>query len=250
MPAENTWQQDGNGAVEPRHAGPHRNEREHVEVARDQRLPAAHEERPAAPEHDRRRQQKLQPVRPGRADEHVKVGEMPAHLQHDHRQREREADPEPPRHVGELGVPRRFRGHQFGLERHPADRARAGAGLPNLRVHRAGIDRALGNGRQRFRRRLSEVFGRLGGELVAAPGGAEIVGAPAVLLAMRRLLRIDRHAADRVPHAVRYGCAARSGGRLTVGVMVVVFLVFLLLVLGHRRPAVTSRDARVETYTV
>jgi hypothetical protein len=31
---------------------------------------------------------------------------------------------------------------------------------------------------------------------------------------------------------------------------VVVFLVFLLLVLGHRRPTVTSRDARVETYTV
>ena len=70
-----------------------------------------------------------------------------------------------------------------------------------------------------------------------------------MLEVMARRGGIDRHAADRVPHAVCYGYAARSGGRLAVGV-VVVFLVFLLLVLGHRRPAVTSRDARIETYTV
>ena len=38
-----------------------RDQREHVETAVDERRPAAHEERPAAPEHDRRRQRELDP---------------------------------------------------------------------------------------------------------------------------------------------------------------------------------------------
>ena len=50
-------------AVEPRHADADRDQREHVEVSVDERLPAAHEERPARPQHDRRAQRELHPAR-------------------------------------------------------------------------------------------------------------------------------------------------------------------------------------------
>ena len=50
-------------AVDVGDAGAHRDQREHVEIARDQRLPAAHEERPARPQHDRRGERELNPVR-------------------------------------------------------------------------------------------------------------------------------------------------------------------------------------------
>ena len=73
--------QNPDHAVEPRHAGTHGDQREHVQIAREERLPAAHEERPAAPEHDRRGEHELQPVRPYLADEHVKIDEVAAHLE-------------------------------------------------------------------------------------------------------------------------------------------------------------------------
>jgi hypothetical protein len=50
-------------AVEPRDARTHRDEREHVEVARHDRPPAADEERPARPQHDRSGDRKLDPIR-------------------------------------------------------------------------------------------------------------------------------------------------------------------------------------------
>jgi hypothetical protein len=106
-PAERGREQagpDGHDAVEPGDAGAHGDQREHVEVARLERLPAAHEERPAGPQHDRRGQRELQPVRELLAQQHVQAGEVPAHLQHDHRRGQREADPEAARHVGQLGL--------------------------------------------------------------------------------------------------------------------------------------------------
>ncbi len=54
-------------AVEPGDAGAQRDQREHVEVARDERLPAALEERPAGPQHHRCRQRELDQVRPAAA---------------------------------------------------------------------------------------------------------------------------------------------------------------------------------------
>ncbi len=51
-------------AVEPGHAGAHRDQREHVEIARDEGIPAAHKERRARPQHHRRRQHEGNPVRP------------------------------------------------------------------------------------------------------------------------------------------------------------------------------------------
>ena len=97
-------------AVDPGHARAHGDQGEHVEVARDERLPAAHEERPAGPEHHRRRQQHLDPVRGLLRDEVVEPGQVAAHLQRDDRKRQHEPDPEPARHVDEFVVRPRLGG--------------------------------------------------------------------------------------------------------------------------------------------
>jgi hypothetical protein len=185
-------------------ASAHRDQREHVEVAGAQRLPAANEERPARPQHDRRCDGKLDPVRPGRIDQAVSADEMSAHFE-DHRGRgEHRADPETPRHVGKLGIWRIVEACDLGLQRHAADRAAAGADLANLRVHRAGVDRA---GR-RFRRRLFrlEIFGRIGGEFGAAACRAEMEGLAVMVEAVFGGRRVDDHAADGIPNA-RSACA-------------------------------------------
>ena len=153
-------------AVDPGDAGAERDQREHVEVAAFHRRPAALEERPAGPEHDGRPEEELQPVAGLLPQEHVQVGEMPAHLEGQDRERQHQADPEAPGHVGELGVRPGLRRHVQGLERHAADRAGARAHLPHLRVHRAGVDRV----RPRRRRHLvAKVAVRVGRELGAAP---------------------------------------------------------------------------------
>jgi len=116
------------------------------------RLPAAHEEWSATPQHDRRGENKLQPVRPLLVEQHVEIGEVAAHFEREDRKREHQRNPEPPRHVRKLGIGRRFGGGQLRLQRHAADRADAEADLPDLQMHRAGIDRAVRR-RRRLRRR-------------------------------------------------------------------------------------------------
>ena len=51
---KNAGQQDRNHAVKPCDADANGNQRKHIQIASDERLPAAHEERPARPQHDRR----------------------------------------------------------------------------------------------------------------------------------------------------------------------------------------------------
>ena len=139
----------GDDAIGPRDADAHGDQREHVEIAALERRPAALEERPARPERDRRRERQLDPV--GKRFRHklMQASEMPAHLEHEDGDGERERDPEAPRHVDEFGArARRFRG-DLRLQRHAADRAGAGMVLTNLRMHRAGVDRARGRRRRR-----------------------------------------------------------------------------------------------------
>ncbi len=50
---ENAGRESREHAVDVSDAGAHADQREHIEVARDQRLRATHEERPACPQHDR-----------------------------------------------------------------------------------------------------------------------------------------------------------------------------------------------------
>ena len=192
----------GDHAVGVGDAGAERDQREHVEVAGDQRAGAALEERPARPQHDRRRETELHQIGQRRIDPAVRADQVRAHLEHDHRRGEHEPDPEPPRHVGELGVRAGLGGRHLGLERHAADRAGARPDLADLGMHRAGVDRA-GRRRRGGRRRGLEILRGVAGEFRAAAGRAEIVGLPGVLGAMLGGRRIDHHAAHRILRALR-----------------------------------------------
>ena len=103
------------------------------------------------------------------------------------------------RHVDELVVRRHIGGDLERLQRHPADRAASGALLPDLGMHRAGVDRALG--RSRRSRLGGEILLRVGHELGPAPGGAEVEDLLGVLGPVLGRGRIHLHPAHRVSHA-------------------------------------------------
>ena len=191
-------------AVDIGHAGADSDQREHVEIARQQRLPAAHEKRPAGPEHHGRGERELDPVRQCRVDQAVSADQMAAHFQHDGWQREHEADPEPARHVRKLRIGRCIEARDLGLQRHAADRAASRAHLANLRMHRAGVDRALGHGGFRLAVFLKPGNG-IGGEFCPAAGRAEMKGLAAVVEAVLAGRGIDGHAADGVARDRRIG---------------------------------------------
>jgi len=144
MGAHRMWEegrrQRGDDAIGPGDADAGRNEGEHVEVARADRFRRANEEWPAGIERNRGREQKLHPVRELRHQPDRPI-EMPAHVEEDERDRQRQRKPEAPLHVDKLGIGTRLDRWRFGLERHAADLAGPGAFLPNFRVHRAGEDR-------------------------------------------------------------------------------------------------------------
>ena len=86
--------------------------------------------------------------------------------------------------------------HALRLQRHAADRAVAGADLLDLRVHRAGVDRARGHrlGRRRGRRDSR----RVGLEPLLAARRAEVEPLAARGRHVPRGGAVDLHAADRV----------------------------------------------------
>src|SRR6185369_13257191 len=86
-----------------------------------------------------------------------------------------------------------LRRNPHGLERHAADRTMAGAFLHDLRMHRAGVERALG---QRLRLvLLGEIALRLGRELSPAPFRAEIKSVAFMLCARAARADVDLHPA-------------------------------------------------------
>ena len=90
--------------------------------------------------------------------------------------------------------------------------------LADLRMHRAGVDRALGN-RRRARLPPGRGIRRLGDEALAAARRTEIVGPAGMLGAMLGGMRVDAHAADRV---LRRCAPARGAVGMMVAVIVVV----------------------------
>ena len=109
--------------------------------------------------------------------------EMAAHFQHDGGKREHEADPEPPRHVREFRVGRCIEARDLGLQRHAAYRTMSRADLADLRMHRAGVDRALGHSGLRLAVFLKPGNG-VGGEFGPAAGRAEMIGLAAIVEAV------------------------------------------------------------------
>ena len=201
-------------AVGPGHAGAHRDQREHVEVARLQttgRRARRTASRPTAPPASRRRTGSssttagLTRCRPSRCwpISSRNTGTVSA-----------SRDPEPPRHVGQLGIGAAVGGHHVRLERHAADRAASRPDLADLRMHRAGEDRAF-----RHRLRLAALppryFSGSAANLVRQPARAEEIRLAVMGVPVRRGLRIDRHAADGIDHPPADGC--RRNGMLRHG---------------------------------
>src|SRR3546814_18621103 len=86
---------------------PHRDQREHIEVARLKRCPAALEKRPARPDHNGGRQHELNPSRHALGEEVMQCREqMPAHFEQEYGDCQRKGDPEAPRHIEEFGARR------------------------------------------------------------------------------------------------------------------------------------------------
>ena len=199
---ENSRQHRGHQAVDVGDAGTHGDKGEHVQIAGDERLPAAHEERPSGPQDNGRREGELDPVRQGRIDQTVTADEMATHLQNDRRGCQRKSDPEPPRHVGELGVRGIVERHHLGLKRHAADRAATRPDLPDLRMHRTGVYRSRGHGGLRcsLPGRV-EVALRIGRELGAAARRAEMMRLAGECEPVRGRSGIDGHAADGIDGA-------------------------------------------------
>ena len=200
-------------AVEEGRARAERDEGEHVQPTRAQRGEAAHEERPAAPQHRRRGNGELQPLLGVRRKEgqHVDAKHMRAHVEHDEGEGERHGDPKPAGEVNELGVTAMLMlgRHAHGLERHAADRAMARTLLHDLGMHRARVERASG---ERLRLALLvEIARGIGGEFAAAAVRTEMIGVTAMLVERLAGLWVDLHPAHGIDrhlhvsavHAVR-----------------------------------------------
>ncbi len=150
--------------------------REHVEPAVDHRGPAALEKRPPAPQHRRRRQRQLHPNRSA-GPRSERCGDVLAHRDRHQRHRQRHPDPEPPRHVAQLGV--------GGLARQPASSARAPcrrSGSCPARCARSADASGRSTGPYRAPAALArqgvaaQITRRVGIEPLAAPAAAEMVG--------------------------------------------------------------------------
>jgi hypothetical protein len=87
--------------------------------------------------------------------------------------------------------------HAHGFERHAADRTVAWALLHDLGVHRAGVERALGQ-RLRLALLVEETLGFLG-EFAAAALGAKIISLAFMFVrGLAHHVSIDHHSADRI----------------------------------------------------
>src|SRR6202035_2494485 len=105
----------------------------------------------------------------------IKARKVRTHFKDDDRYRQRGGDPEAPRHVDQFGAGAGYFADADWFQRHAADRAGARSDLPDLRMHRASVDRAFRR-RRRLGVRLFKVLLRIGDELAAAGSGAEEVG--------------------------------------------------------------------------
>ena len=139
-------------AVEIGRAGAERDQAEHVQAAVHDRRPGALEERPAGPQHDRRREHELQPGRTRRGGTRScrpSAGIWPPISSTTTGSVSTSPIQKRRRHVDQFGVRPGLGRHLERLQRHAADRAVARPSCRICGMHRAGVDRALRRGRRR-----------------------------------------------------------------------------------------------------
>jgi len=130
----------GRKAVKVSSAGSHRNEREHIQTAMNNRGPATLKEGPSSPQHHWRCQGELSPPQ-SPASQDVLQGMAGQKIgDHDGEQRKRQHDPylQASRHAGQFGIGRVYCDGSR-LERHAADGTRTGSIAYDLRMHGAGV---------------------------------------------------------------------------------------------------------------
>ena len=127
-------------AVEVGRARAKRDQREHVEAAMHDELPTLDEEGQPTPQNHRSCESKLDPCPRSRRKQvlHRHGRQKYEDHQREHRHGEHDADPEQPRHIGQLWVGV-FRSYLPRFERHAAPGAATRPQLLNLWMHGAGI---------------------------------------------------------------------------------------------------------------
>ena len=213
----------GDHAVEPGRARAERDQREHVEVAVDQRRPAALEERPPCPQHHGRCSSELDPDRDpaARRDAGRAPGCGRPSPATNTGTRQHQPDPEPPGHVDSSGLGPASAVTITGSSAMPQIGQLPGVsgGFPGASGRCRWCPSRPGAGGGVLGVQVSLWVGL---ELRLAAGRAEVEEPPAVFGPMCGGRRIDLHAADRVGNqggAVRRrsGLAVvmpRRGGRL------------------------------------
>ena len=122
--------------------------------------------------------------------------EMASHLEDQEGEPERNAEPEAPPEIDELRTGSGRRVGHHGLERHPAHRTVPRGVADDLRVHRAGVEDALGH--RLGRGPGLEELARCRLEARPAPLGTEEEHPPGMLRDSRREGALDAHPAHRV----------------------------------------------------
>jgi hypothetical protein len=133
-------------------------EGEHVQATVDERVPPPDEEWPAGPEHDQRSKQHLKPVRCLRLEQMADVKQVPTHLEEEHWDGERQANPETAGHVAQLRARPGLARRNQRLQSHAAEGAAPRAHLANLRVHWACVLDVLATPHRRRRCRRGVVL--------------------------------------------------------------------------------------------
>jgi hypothetical protein len=240
----------GGEAVAERDRDPEPDQREHVEAAVRERLREPDVERPRGPRTHGQGERELEPD--ARAARRDRDADHLAHRDREQRQRERRRDPEPPRHVAQLGIRPGLERRHARLERHAADRAAARRVPDDLRVHRARVLDVRARGRRGRGRRgrlgelRSQVLFWIRDELRLAAGAAEQHLVTAVRHAVLRG-RLHGHATDRVLRGRRGG--GRGGVVIVVVMMRAVVVRAVVLVRagrsrwGHGGLLLLRRDA-------
>ena len=198
---ENLRHKHGNHAEQIRRADAHGDEGEHVQAAVDHRLDAAHEERPAGPQDDRRAEDEFHPKRHPLAQDVTDESEphKGAHGQHQKRNRQHGADPKAALEIDQLRVrPFVVGRYTHGLERHAALRTITRRVAHDFRMHRTGVFGALGQGHALLLVRPGDEMLRIGDELVVALLRAEVIRLARVLQAGFARIQWHSHPADRI----------------------------------------------------